>query len=109
MRGKIHVVLDAQRKEFYHCAYELGSAAPRAASPLRLVNQEEVLKLQSEGGTLVGCDIGKWFPDANRVHPRAAMLGQMASGRVDTVNPENLEPIYLRETSFVKAPAPRIW
>ena len=30
------------------------------------------------------------------------------AGREDFVNGEKLEPIYLRETTFVKAPLPRI-
>jgi hypothetical protein len=36
------------------------------------------------------------------------MVGQLASQRTDFVPGERLEPIYLRETRFVKAPPPRI-
>ncbi len=42
------------------------------------------------------------------VFPRAATLGQLAAGRADFVSGEKLEPIYLRETKFVKAPPPRV-
>jgi hypothetical protein len=35
------------------------------------------------------------------------MLARLAVGRSDFVAGEDLSPIYLRETSFVKAPAPR--
>jgi len=38
----------------------------------------------------------------------AATLAQLASGRTNFVAGERLEPIYLRETKFVKAPPPRV-
>jgi len=40
--------------------------------------------------------------------PTAAMLARLAAERSDFIAGEKLEPIYLRETSFVKAPPPRI-
>jgi len=39
--------------------------------------------------------------------PSAGMLARLAAGRNDFVAGEDLSPIYLRETSFVKAPAQR--
>jgi len=36
------------------------------------------------------------------------MVGQLASQRSDFRPGEKLEPIYLRQTRFVKAPPPRI-
>ena len=36
------------------------------------------------------------------------MLGHLAKGRRDFVPAEKLEPIYLREARFVKAPPPRM-
>jgi hypothetical protein len=51
--------------------------------------------------------VTNWFPEGRLVFPRATMLGQLASGRSDFVAGEKLEPIYLRETKFVKAPPPR--
>jgi len=36
------------------------------------------------------------------------MLARLAGGRTDFVPGENLEPIYLRETNFVKAPPTRL-
>jgi hypothetical protein len=41
------------------------------------------------------------------VFPRAAMLGQLALNRNDFAAGGKLEPIYLRETNFVKAPPSR--
>jgi hypothetical protein len=39
--------------------------------------------------------------------PRAATLGHLARDRFDFVAGERLEPIYLRQPRFVKAPPPR--
>jgi hypothetical protein len=35
------------------------------------------------------------------------MLGQLAGGRSNFVSGDKIEPIYLRETKFVKAPPTR--
>jgi hypothetical protein len=40
--------------------------------------------------------------------PRAGILGKLALARTDFTAGEKLEPIYLRETKFVKAPPPRV-
>jgi len=39
--------------------------------------------------------------------PDAGILGLLAAERGDFVSGDKLEPIHLRETSFVKAPPPR--
>jgi hypothetical protein len=45
-------------------------------------------------------------PEAARlIFPSAAMIARRADGRTDFAAGEKLEPIYLRETNFVKAPA----
>jgi hypothetical protein len=44
-------------------------------------------------------------PEMDRVlFPAAAMVAHLAAARMDFVAGEKLEPIYLRETAFVKAP-----
>jgi len=45
--------------------------------------------------------VGPGQPSAQ--YPSAAMLARLAAGRADFSAGEELEPIYLRETSFVKA------
>jgi hypothetical protein len=49
----------------------------------------------------------KGFPGSRLVFPRAATLASLASERKDFIPGEKMEPIYLRETKFVKAPPPR--
>jgi tRNA threonylcarbamoyl adenosine modification protein YeaZ len=108
MSGHIEVVIDAQRGEFYLAGYELSSQAWREVEPLRLVARFEVEAWQQAGGIIVGPEVTKWFPGSRVLFPRAGTLGELALGRTTFVSGENLAPIYLRETSFVKAPLPRI-
>ena len=40
---------------------------------------------------------------AQIIFPSAAILAMLAAGRTDFTRGEDLEPVYLRETTFVKA------
>ncbi len=105
--GRIVVVVDAQRREFYAATYEITSAACRPVEPLRLVTQAH-LQEEIQGGALpVGPEVTSWFPKGRVIFPRAETLASLARDRTDFVSGEQLEPIYLRPTSFVKAPPPR--
>ena len=108
IRGQINVLIDAQRKEFYRAYYEVSASGYREVAPLRLAGREEVLALARAGEILLGPEAMSEWPGARRLFPDAAMVGQLASQRTDFVTGERLEPIYLRETRFVKAPPPRI-
>jgi len=107
-RGHVNVLIDAQRKEFYLASYEVNASGYREVAPLRLAGREEVLALARSGEILLGPEAMSEWPGARRLFPDAAMVGQLASQRTDFVPGERLEPIYLRETGFVKAPPPRI-
>jgi tRNA threonylcarbamoyl adenosine modification protein YeaZ len=106
--GQVHVVIDAQRQEFYLAGYDLRAEARRVLEPLRLAALAEVQARQAAGGIIVGPEVANWFPGSRVLFPRASMLGRLALGRTDFIAGERLEPIYLRETRFVKAPPPRI-
>ena len=106
VRGATSVVIDAQRGEFYLAGYELGEAGVRETAPLRIVTHEEMAARTGE--ILIGPEVTKWFPTGRLQFPRAAMLARMAATRTDFVPGEKLEPIYLRETTFVKAPPTRV-
>jgi tRNA threonylcarbamoyladenosine biosynthesis protein TsaB len=105
--GRVQVVIDAQRGEFYLAGYELTAESRREVEPLRLVASAEMQARQQAGGILVGPEASDCLPGSRLLFPRAATLGQLACGRGDYVPGEKLEPIYLRETRFVKAPPPR--
>jgi len=106
--GRVHVLIDAQRGEFYLASYDLAPNGLREIERLRIVSADEVIQRANIGGTLIGPEVTKWFPAGKTIFPRAAVLGQLASTRTDFISGEKIEPIYLRETKFVKAPPPRI-
>lgn len=106
LRGAASVVIDAQRGEFYLAGYELDEAGVREISPLRIVSREEIAARTGE--ILIGPEVTKWFPAGRPMFPRAGRLARLAATRSDFLPGEKLEPIYLRETAFVKAPPPRV-
>ena len=61
--------------------------------------------LVDRGETVIGPDSAEWSAGARTLFPDAAVLGQVAGRRNDFLPAEKLEPIYLREIAFVKAPA----
>jgi tRNA threonylcarbamoyladenosine biosynthesis protein TsaB len=108
LTGHAAVVIDAQRGEFYLAAYEIGGSVCRETEPLRLASREQVEAQEMAGAVLIGAEVLSWFPRGRAMFPRAATLGLLAVGRTDFVPGEKIEPIYLRETRFVKAPPPRV-
>ncbi len=106
--GKACVMIDAQREEFYVTRYDIGVGECREIFPLRLATLPEVRERQNADETLIGPEVTRWFPDGRVIFPRAATLGRLAMTRGEFVPGEKLEPIYLRETVFVKAPPPRV-
>jgi tRNA threonylcarbamoyladenosine biosynthesis protein TsaB len=108
MMGRVNVIVDAQRGEFYLATYELARDGYREIEALKIVTAAEV-RQQAEGrGALIGPEVARWFPAGKTVFPRATTLGALALKRTDFIAGEKLEPIYLRETTFVKAPPPRV-
>jgi tRNA threonylcarbamoyl adenosine modification protein YeaZ len=107
LTGRFKVVIDAQRGEFYLAGYEILAGIAREVSPLRIVTAEAVRERERVGELIVGPEVTRWFPGGRTVFPRAAVLARLASSRDGFVPGEKLEPIYLRETTFVKAPPPR--
>ena len=105
--GRVHIVMDAQRNEFYLAGYEIKTGMMRMVEPLRLATLAEVEAKVKAGDTLIGPEVTRWFSRGHNLFPDAAMLARMSVGRTDFVPGETLAPIYLRETSFVKAPPPR--
>ncbi len=108
LTGTVNVVIDAQRNELYLGRYVLTEKGWTESQPLRLATLAEVQQIERAGQTLIGPEVTKWFPSGRIAFPRAAVLGKLALRRSDFVSGEKLEPIYLRETTFVKAPPPRI-
>jgi tRNA threonylcarbamoyl adenosine modification protein YeaZ len=106
IQGRVNVVIDAQRGEFYLAQYDIHANGWRELEPLRLASWQEVQASLSAGHIVVGPDRNA-FASGRVLFPRAAVLAQLALARRDYIMAEMIQPIYLRETTFVKAPPPR--
>jgi len=106
--GPVNIIIDAQRREFYLARYEISHGKWRETESLRLAASSEIEDMERRGERILGPGAAAWFPSARNLYPDAAILGRLASGRQDFVPGENLEPIYLRETAFKKAPPSRV-
>lgn len=101
-KGRGTCVIDAQRKEFYAATYDLGANPARIIETLHLETTQQVTERATRGETLFGPE--ESLRGSRVVFPDALVLARWAAGRTDFLRGEQLEPIYLRETSFVKAP-----
>ena len=100
--GRVNVVVDAQRGEFYLAAWDISAETRVAVSPLKIVLAAEIAEHVRAGEWCVGPAAAKvLFPDA-------ATVARLAAEQAVFVPGETLEPVYLRETTFVKAPTGRI-
>ena len=108
LRGRIAVVIDAQRGEFYLANFELETSTWQEVQPLRLVSESSVAECEARGELVLGPEVRNWFRKGQVMFPRAATLGRIALARTSYLSGEQLEPIYLRKPSFVKAPPARI-
>ncbi|MBI5397747.1 MAG: tRNA (adenosine(37)-N6)-threonylcarbamoyltransferase complex dimerization subunit type 1 TsaB [Verrucomicrobia bacterium] len=110
--GAVAVIVDARRGEFYFSL----TAAGKTAVPLQIVALDALPGLVTQPTLFIGPEIKRYepqiaarlgglaaFPPVD-VHPRAAFVAELtekkfaAQGRGD----EKIEPIYLRQTTFVK-------
>jgi tRNA threonylcarbamoyl adenosine modification protein YeaZ len=107
VRGTTHVVVDAQRGEFYCASWMLTETGWTESNPLSIVKREEIEALLATGEPVIGPDLKRSCSGILEVYPSARTLGILALGRTHFTAGEHLAPVYLRETTFVKAPAPR--
>jgi tRNA threonylcarbamoyl adenosine modification protein YeaZ len=105
--GRVNVIVDAQRNEFYVAGYEICDKSLKCTSELRIVTLPELQSPAFGDNLTVGPEITRWFPAGRILLPTATALGRLAAVRSDFVSGEQLEPIYLRATTFVKAPPAR--
>ena len=102
MFGRVNVVIDAQRGEYYRANWDISATQRQEISPLKIVAATELKTLTAAGEICVGPDaVAKMFP-------AAATVLQLAFGRMEFLAGELLAPIYLRDTNFVKAPPARV-
>lgn len=108
IQGRVNLVIDAQRDEFYLARYNVEAAGYQQIEPVHLAGMKEVLAHAAAGEWIAGPQAIHGLPHARILFPDAATLGKLAATRNDFIPGEMLEPIYLREPRFVKATPPRI-
>lgn len=102
IRGDVTIVIDAQRQEVYAARYELSADRIERTEALQIVSPATVASAQ-----IFGPGVSELVPGAKVLYPSAAVLARLAAGGTDYKPGEELEPIYLRQSSFVKASPPR--
>jgi len=107
LHGTVTIVVDAQKNEFYLATYEISAERIVEMVPLHLTSRAAVEELATAGGFLIGPDAGG-FANGRPVFPSADAVARIACRRSDFIPASDVQPIYLREANFVKAPAPRI-
>jgi len=105
--GRVNVAIDAQRNEFCLETFEITAAGCRPVEPLHLTGGDEIRSRLQKGEIVVGPEMTSSFPGGRLLFPSAEMIAALAERRTDYVPGEELSPIYLRQTSFVKAPPAR--
>jgi tRNA threonylcarbamoyladenosine biosynthesis protein TsaB len=106
-RGTVHVVIDAQRNEFYRATFELDDSCAKQTVALAIVARAELEAAARAGATLIGPDVNDRLDGVTAIHPDAAVLAESVFTQNRFVAADQLTPVYLRPVSFVKAPAPR--
>jgi tRNA threonylcarbamoyladenosine biosynthesis protein TsaB len=106
--GRVNVVIDAQRGEFYLAAYDVFAGGWKEIEPLKILAAAAVESRAAAGEILAGPEVTRWFATGKVLFPSAAMLATLAANRSDFKAGEKLEPVYLRETNYVKAPPARL-
>lgn len=106
--GRFAVAVDAQRGEFYRADYLAEAGVAREVQPLRLVKAAEIESCLRAGETVCGPDVARRFAGAHEAFPNASAVSCLASGIPEAVASAPLEPTYLRERAFVKAPPARL-
>lgn len=104
--GEVAIVVDAQRGDFYVASYEISNTRLNIKEELRIVPAPEISARASHGEKIIGPD-AQSFSGGQVLLPSAESIARLAFGTSPTPA-EMLEPIYLRETSFIKAPPPRM-
>lgn len=99
VEGDIEVVIDAQRSELYSQCFHLKGGEMAVTSSLEILKAPRTARI-------VGPEATRWNSTGIIIQPGAPALAKLAAPQ-RFGPPERLEPIYLREPSFVKAPAVR--
>ena len=103
-RGAITFAVDAARGEFYVAKFELGDEGIKSLEHTHLVKRREFEQFLNREPRIMGPSLEKNFSAANNRYPAAKQVGIIASLSANFTEASELEPVYLRQLDFVKAP-----
>ena len=103
-RGEITFAVDAARGEFYLAKFELGEDGIRNLEPTHLAKRSEYEALLAREQPIIGPSFAEKYSEASERFPSAEFVGRLAGRLTDFIEASELEPVYLREVDFVKAP-----
>ncbi len=105
--GRSHTVIDAQREEIYAATFAISKTEIQMLGSIELMKPSQLDFNQED--RIVGPLAQKWFAGAQSLFPEARSMLQIAMNRPDLlIHGDIIEPIYLRPTTFVKAPPARV-
>jgi tRNA threonylcarbamoyladenosine biosynthesis protein TsaB len=104
--GRVSVIVDAQREEFYIATYEIAETTYMEIEPLKILPRSEVQLRATKGEILIGPEAAKFSSGGRAIFPHAKAVAELAAKAKNFLPGEKLEPIYLREINFVKAGPP---
>ncbi len=111
-RGRLVLVIDAQRGEYYVSEFDLDPGlhpVPQPLQPLRIASRVEVEAVLTSAVHCAGPDDAARSFGGTTLPPSASALAKLAHlPRPVATSRTQLEPIYLRATTFVKAPPSRV-
>lgn len=106
-RGRVSLAMDAQRGAYYLADYELTEQGRSRVDALRVVARSVLMDGQARGWRVAGPDLGEGMTGAVELMPSASGVAVLSAEGARWEPGGELRPIVLRETSFVKAVAPR--
>jgi tRNA threonylcarbamoyladenosine biosynthesis protein TsaB len=95
--GKINFAVNAQRGEFYLATWGVSELSCKEILPLQIVSAAEMVSRKDAGEIFLGPE------QEAKIFPTAVAVTRLVAAGKNLVQGGDLQPIYLRETAFVKA------
>jgi len=105
MFGRVAVVIDAHRGEYYLASFEVSADRSKEVEALKIATRVEVELHANAGDILIGPEVTRWYAAGKSLYPQATTLAKLAAGRQEFDSGGLIKPIYLRDANFLKIPA----
>ena len=104
--SSIQIAAYAQREENAISSFHWDGKNLKEAGPIRLESVQTTQSRAHAGAEILGIDLDQRIPELTAATPQACVIARLAEAEGEPQAPESLEPVYLREVSFKKAPEP---